>query len=84
MATATAKTETKTVNEWDILEPVAIPRAHQGEEKNLFVCVNGRTFNIPKNGRTVNLPKPVAEVVREHLDALIDEQDVLEHIPNKG
>ena len=82
-----AKTQTATVeitNDWDIMETVAIPRAHQGEEKNLFVCVNGRTYNIPKNGRAVTLPKPVAIVVREHLDALNDEQDVLEHIPNRG
>lgn len=87
MAATTAKkneTETTVVNPWEERVTVVMPRAKSGEEKTLFVCVNGRSFNIPKNGKPQDLPRPIAEVVLNHMNRQDEEAEMLESIPNNG
>ena len=82
-ATATKKPET-TVNPWDEKVTVHMPRAKSGEEKSLFACVNGRSFNIPLNGKAQELPRPIAEVVLQHMDHQAEEAEYIDSIPNMG
>ena len=56
----TTKTEVQDV--WKQTKEVLLPRAQENEQKFEFVCVNGRTFQVPK-GKRVEVPLPVAEVI---------------------
>ena len=56
---STTKTEVQDV--WKQTKEVLLPRAQENEQKFEFVCVNGRTFQVPK-GKRVEVPLPVAEV----------------------
>ena len=44
-------------------EEIFIPRALDGEERSLFVSVNGKNYLLPK-GKTSRVPLAVAEEVR--------------------
>ena len=44
-------------------EEIFIPRALDGEERSLFVSVNGVNYLLPK-GKTSKVPREVAEEVR--------------------
>ena len=44
-------------------EEIFIPRALDGEERSLFVSVNGVNYLLPK-GKTSRVPKAVAEEIR--------------------
>lgn len=57
---STTKTEVQDV--WKQTKKVLLPRAQENEQKFEFVCVNGRTFQVPK-GKRVEVPLPVAEVI---------------------
>ena len=57
---STTKTEVQDV--WKQTKEVMLPRAQENEQKFEFVCVNGRTFQVPK-GKRVEVPLPVAEVI---------------------
>ena len=57
---STTKTEVQDV--WKQTKEVLLPRAQENEQKFEFVCVNGRTFQVPK-GKRVEVPLPVAEVI---------------------
>ena len=57
---STTKTEVQDV--WKQTKEVLLPRAQENEQKFEFVCVNGRTFQVPK-GKRVKVPLPVAEVI---------------------
>ena len=57
---STTKTEVQDV--WKQTKEVLLPRAQENEQKFEFVCVNGRTFQVPK-GKRVQVPLPVAEVI---------------------
>ena len=57
---STTKTEVQDV--WQQTQEVLLPRAQENEQKFEFVCVNGRTFQVPK-GKRVEVPLPVAEVI---------------------
>lgn len=41
---------------------VTIPRAHYGEEENLFVGINGVNYIVPK-GKSVDVPDFVADEI---------------------
>lgn len=56
----TTKTEVQDV--WKQTKEVLLPRAQENEQKFEFVCVNSRTFQVPK-GKRVEVPLPVAEVI---------------------
>ena len=44
-------------------EEIFIPRALDGEERSLFVSVNGKNYLLPK-GKTSNVPQEVAAEIR--------------------
>ena len=44
-------------------EEIFIPRALDGEERSLFVSVNGMNYLLPK-GKTSRVPREVAEEIR--------------------
>lgn len=55
--------ETKTVKtDWDVNKEVFLPRGQANEEQSQFVCVNGRTYQVPK-GKPVEVPLPVYEAL---------------------
>lgn len=60
-ATPVQQEEQELVNPWMEKVSIQIPRG-AGKDDTQFVCVNGRTFLVPK-GRTVQVPLPVAEVL---------------------
>ena len=64
MAEAVKKTaeEATEVNPWDVKKTIFLPRGQESEEQSRFVCVNGRTFMVPK-GKDVQVPLPVYEVL---------------------
>ncbi len=47
----------------DTREDIFIPRALDGEERSLFVSVNGTNYLLPK-GKTSRVPHEVAEEIR--------------------
>ena len=53
------------------METITLPRAGGTEQQSVFVCVNGRTFQVPR-GKAVEVPEPVYEVLenaRRQLEA---------------
>ena len=58
---ATKNTETQK-------ETVVLPRARKGEEPNLFVCINGEAYLVPK-GESVDVPPEVAFEIKRAQDA---------------
>lgn len=61
-----ATKEVKTEQEYDIwkeMVPVTLPRAPKGEQNFQFVCINGRTFQVPRTGKPVDVPRPVWDVL---------------------
>ncbi len=57
-----AAEEAAEVNPWDVKKTIFLPRGQESEEQSRFVCVNGRTFMVPK-GKDVQVPLPVYEVL---------------------
>lgn len=47
---------------WDETKEVFLQRGQANEEQSQFVCVNGRTFLVPK-GKNVTVPTPVYEAL---------------------
>lgn len=59
----TAATEKKTeIDAWAQTREIFLERGQMTEEQSQFVCVNGRTFQVPK-GKPVQVPLPVYEVL---------------------
>ena len=53
------------------MKSITLPRAGGTEQQSEFVCVNGRTFQVPR-GKAVEVPEPVYEVLenaRRQLEA---------------
>ena len=44
------------------MKTITLPRAGGTEQQSVFVCVNGRTFQVPR-GKAVEVPEPVYEVI---------------------
>lgn len=59
------------VSPWDVKKTIFLPRGQESEEQSRFVCVNGRTFMVPK-GKDVQVPLPVYEVL---MNARIAEEE---------
>lgn len=57
-----AAEEAVEVSPWDVKKTIFLPRGQESEEQSRFVCVNGRTFMVPK-GKDVQVPLPVYEVL---------------------
>lgn len=60
--TAAVETAVQQEDVWDVMRTIFLPREQSSEEKSRFVCVNGRTFIVPK-GKDVQVPLPVYEVL---------------------
>ena len=76
---STTKTEVQDV--WKKTKEVMLPRAQENEQKFEFVCVNGRTFQVPK-GKRVEVPLPVAEVIENaqmQMEQADRESEEMEH-----
>ena len=66
-----AAEEAVKVSPWDVKKTIFLPRGQESEEQSRFVCVNGRTFMVPK-GKDVQVPLPVYEVL---MNARIAEEE---------
>ena len=49
-------------NAFAIMKTITLPRAGGTQQQSEFVCVNGRTFQVPR-GKAVEVPLPVYEVL---------------------
>lgn len=59
---------------------VRLPRAREGDEREVFVGVNGRAWRI-KKGETVEVPECVAEVLRNSEMAMERADEYEESLP---
>lgn len=74
----------KTVtSEWDEEVEMIVPRKPKGDDPQYYVCVNDRRFYIPANGKMQKLPKPVANILRDSLEAEREADEFADSIPNK-
>ena len=74
-------TNTEVQDVWQQTKEVLLPRAQENEQKFEFVCVNGRTFQVPK-GKRVKVPLPVAEVIENaqmQMEQADRESEEMEH-----
>lgn len=87
MATTAKETKNETAstvkNEWEELREITLPRGNAHEPKNLYVSINGRTFNVPKNGKPQKVPYPVYERLVIMLESEANVEDFIEKMPNK-
>lgn len=66
-------------NAFAVMKTITLPRAGGTEQQSEFVCVNGRTFQVPR-GKAVEVPEPVYEVLenaRRQLEAARKLEDEL-------
>ena len=77
-----ATEEPAKVNKWDIMETVMTPR--KSKHDYYYVCVNDRRFEIPADGKAHEMPHPIAEVLRQTIEAENAAMDYAESIPNRG
>ena len=76
---STTKTEVQEV--WKKNKEEMLHREQENEQKFEFVCVNGRTFQVPK-GKRVKVPLPVAEVIENaqmQMEQADRESEEMEH-----
>lgn len=81
-----AKTENaapvmEAMDPWQIMKTVHLPRASQGEDKFLYVGVNGRGMQVPK-GKTVEVPLPIYDRIQIMLAMQDEDAEYRESIPN--
>lgn len=60
--------EAEVVDPMSVMVTRAVPHAPAGEQQSLWVCLNGKTYNIPR-GQAVELPGPVWEIIDRMLAA---------------
>ena len=66
-------------NAFAVMKTITLPRAGGTEQQSELVCVNGRTFQVPR-GKAVEVPAPVYEVLenaRRQLEAARKIEDEL-------
>ena len=66
-------------NAFAVMKTITLPRAGGTEQQSEFVCVYGRTFQVPR-GKAVEVPAPVYEVLekaRRQLEAARKIEDEL-------
>lgn len=84
----TEATETEVVqaeeqyDPWKDMRTIKLPRAPKGEQKFIYVCVNGVAKQVPC-GKTVVLPFPLYDVLIKRQEALDAMEDYREEIPNE-
>lgn len=72
--------EAEAKTEWDEMVEMIIPRKSKGDDQSYYVCVNDRRYLIPANGKMQKLPKPIAEVLKDSLDAESAAEDLADRI----
>lgn len=72
------------VDAWDDYVDIVVPRKGKGEDPQFYVCVNDRRYMIPANGKMQKLPRPVAEILKESIEAEYEADDYADHIPNRS
>lgn len=70
-------------DEWDEMIEMIVPRKPKGDDQQYYVCVNDRRYMIPADGKMQKLPKPVAEVLRDSLEAEVKADDFADSIPKE-
>lgn len=61
--TEDVKTET-VYNAWQDMRTITLPRGQSQEQQFRFVCVNGRSYQVPK-GKAVEVPLPIYQCLME-------------------
>lgn len=49
---------------WQEMRPITLPRGQSQEQQFRFVCVNGRSYQVPK-GKAVEVPLPIYQCLLE-------------------
>lgn len=83
--TEEVETETRKepASEWDEEVEMIVPRKSKGDDQSYYVCVNDRRFQIPANGKMQTLPAPIAEALRNSLEAEAEAEEYADKIPNR-
>ena len=74
--------EQKPASKWDQMETVMTPR--KSKHDYYYVCVNDRRFEIPADGKAHEMPHPIADILRQTIEAENAAQDYAESMPNRG
>lgn len=74
----------KPVNEWERTEKVWTERARPGEEKQLYISINGRTCMVPLDGKEHELKAPFAERYRLWVAANVRAEDYVDSLSNNA
>lgn len=69
---------------WEETINMVVPRKPRGEDQQYYICVNDRRFLVPADGKVQTLPLPVAEVLRESLQADAEADEFADHIKNRS
>ena len=67
---------------WGDLYDYASPKARAGEEKTIYVWINGKSYGVPC-GKTSRVPYPVYERLLLRENALDKEDETRNSIPNQ-
>lgn len=68
---------------WEEKREIFLPYATKGEERFIFVAVNGRKYQVPR-GRSVSLPLPLYERIQIMLQAESRTVEFRESLPNEA
>ena len=80
----TVKNEPEEIKDpWAEQIEMIVPRKPKGEEQFYYVCVNDRRYQIPANGQMQKMPKPIANVLKESLEADWQADEFADSIPNR-
>lgn len=69
--------------EWNEKRTIRLPKAREGEDKSMYVSINGIAYWVPK-GISVEVPLPVYERIQLAMEAEDEELDMRETIPNEA
>ena len=72
-------TKEKTPAAGEAMKTIVLPRATAGEDKSVYVGVNGRTWKVPR-GKPVEVPECVYERLMIMLDAQVADEDFREEV----
>lgn len=60
---------------WDVMKPIRLDKSLGGDRKSIYVCVNGKSYQIP-TGKPWEVPLPIFEV----LERMQIQMDVLDGV----
>lgn len=67
---------------WEEMVEMYVPRK-RGDDPQYYVCVNDRRFAFPANGQVQKMPKPIAQILKESLEAEDAAEDFANSIQNE-